>query len=263
MSHLRIATGAIALTAAMCTPGTADAAEIKVLSSGALKLALTQLLPGFQTSSGTAVTIEYDIAGSIANRVRNGDAADVAIVTKSQLEGLELQGKIVRGTGVDIAGIAIGIAVRKGAPKPDISTVEAFKQALLSARSIEYLDPATGSASGVYTARMLEQLGIAQRLQSKIKLVGSHSDHPEDAFQAVANGEIEMQIGQITEIVLAPGVELAGPLPGEIQNITMLAAGVTTASRAPEAARALIGFLSNPSTVAVLKADGFQPASKD
>jgi molybdate transport system substrate-binding protein len=261
MSHLRI--GAIALTAAMCTLGAADAAEIRVLSSGALKLALTQLLPGFQTSSGNAVKIEYDIAGSIADRVRKGDTADVAIVTKSQLEGLERQDKVVQGTGVDIAGTAIGVAVRKGAPKPDISTVEAFKQALLSARSIEYLDPATGSASGVYTARMLEQLGIAQHLQSKIKLVGSHGDHPEDAFQAVAKGEIEMHIGQITEIVLAPGVELAGPLPGEIQSITMLAAGVTTASKAPEAARALIGFLSNPSTVAVLKADGFQPVSRD
>jgi molybdate transport system substrate-binding protein len=263
MNHLRIATGAIALTAAMCTLGIADAAEVKILSSGALKLALTQLLPGFQTSSRNAVRIEYDIAGSIADRVRKGEAADVAIVTKSQLEGLERQGKIVQGTGVDIAGIAIGIAVRKGAPKPDISTVEAFKQTLLSARSIGYNDPATGSASGIYTARMLEQLGIAQLLQSKIKLVSSQGDHPENLFQAVAKGEIEMQIGQITEIALAPGVELAGPLPGEIQNITMLAAGVATASKAQEAARALIGFLSNPSTVAVLKADGFQPASKN
>jgi molybdate transport system substrate-binding protein len=263
MNHLRIATGAIALTAAMCTLGIADAAEVKILSSGALKLALTQLLPGFQTSSRNAVRIEYDIAGSIADRVRKGEAADVAIVTKSQLEGLERQGKIVQGTGVDIAGIAIGVAVRKGAPKPDISTVEALKQALLSARSIGYLDPATGSASGVYTARMLEQLGIAHLLHAKIKLISSQGDHPENAFQAVASGEIELHIGQITEIVLAPGVELAGPLPGELQSITMLTAGVTTASKAQEAARALIGFLSNSSTVAVLKADGFQPASKN
>jgi molybdate transport system substrate-binding protein len=263
MSHLRIATGPFVIIAAMCIFGIADAAEIRVLSSGALKLALTQLLPGFQTSSNNAMTIEYDIAASIASRVLKGEAADVAILTKSQLEGLERQGKIVQGTGVDIAGIAIGVAVRKGAPKPDISTVEAFKQALLAARSIGYLDPATGSASGVYTARMLEQLGIAQLLRSKIRLVGSHGDHPEDAFLAVAKGEIEMHIGQITEIVLAPGVELAGPLPRAIQNVTLVAAGVTTTSKAPEAARALIGFLSSPSTAAVLKANGFQPASKN
>jgi molybdate transport system substrate-binding protein len=110
---------------------------------------------------------------------------------------------------------------------------------------------------------MFEQLGIAQILQPKIKLDSSEGDHPEDVFQAVAKGEIEMQIGQITEIVIAPGVELVGPLPSEIQKITMLTAGVTTTSKAPEAARALISFLSNASAASVLKANGFQPASKN
>jgi molybdate transport system substrate-binding protein len=253
----------LVLAAAICASGIADAAEIKVLSSGALKLALAQLLAEFQTSSGDAATIEYGPAGAIAGRIRKGDAADVAIVTSSQLESLESQGKIVRGTGVDIAGIAIGVAIRKGAPKPDIGTVEAFKRALLSARSIGYRDPSTGSTSGIYTARMLEALGIAQLLRPKIRLDSSEGDHPEDVFQAVAKGEIDMQIGQITEIVIAPGVELAGPLPGEIQKVTTLTAGVTTTSTAPEAARALVSFLSSRSATAVLKANGFQPVSKN
>jgi molybdate transport system substrate-binding protein len=256
MSYPRIVIAAFVLIAATHTVGIADAAEIKALSSGALKLALTRLLPDFQSSHSDTVTIEYGPAGAIAKRIQKGEAADVAIATRSQVESLESQGMIVQGSLVNIAGIAIGVAVRKGAPKPDISTIEAFKRALLSARSIGYRDPATGSTSGIYTAYMLEQLGIAKDLEPKIKLDRSEGDHPEDVFQAVARGEIEMQIGQITEIVIAPGVELVGPLPSEIQKITMLAAGIVASSKAPEAARGLISFISSPSAAAILKAKG-------
>jgi molybdate transport system substrate-binding protein len=254
---------AFVLIALLCIPGFASAAELRILASGALKLAMPQLLADFQKSSGDTAMIEYGPAGAIADRIRKGDAADVAIVTKSQLAGLEGQGKIVKGTGADIAGSAIGVAVRKGAPKPDISTVEAFKQALLSARSIGYRDPATGSTSGIYTARMIERLGLAQQMQPKTRLDNSDGDHPEDVFQALVRGEIELQIGQISEIVIAPGVELAGPLPGELQNVTTLAVGVATTSAAPEAAKALIGFLSGPEAAAVLKANGFQRVAKN
>jgi len=214
MTNLRIAARALVLTAALCafsiTLGTAiaQAADIKVLASGALKLVLPQLLTDFQKSSGHAASVEYGPAGAIANRVRRGDAADVAIVTKTQLEGLQREGKIVAGTGTDIAGTALGVAIRKGAAKPDIGTAETFKQALLSARAIGYRDPATGSTSGIYTARMLEQLGVAQLLRAKIKLDSSEGAHPEDVFQSLLTGETELQIGQISEIVLAPGVEL-------------------------------------------------------
>jgi molybdate transport system substrate-binding protein len=263
MNRLGVATAVFGLMAAMCKPGFADAAEIKVLSSGALKLALTLLLPDFEKSSKDTVTIEYGPAGSIASRVQRGEPADVAIVTASQLEDLERQGKIARGSRVNIAGIAIGVAVRKDAPKPDISTVEAFKQALLSSRAIGYRDPATGSTSGIYAARMIDRLGIAQDLRPKTRLDRSEGDRPENVFQALANGEIEMQIGQITEIVMAPGIELVGPLPAEIQNTTVLAAGVLATSNKPELATALINFLATPSTAAALKANGFQPAAKN
>jgi molybdate transport system substrate-binding protein len=263
MNGLGIARAAFVAMAAMFASGIADAAEIKLLASGALKLALPRLLADFQKSSNDRVTVEYGPAGGLARRVQNGDAADVAIVTRPQLESLESEGKIVRGSGANIAGIAVGVAVRQGAPKPDISTVEAFKRALLSARSIGYRDPATGSTSGIFTARMLDDLGIAQDLQPKIKLDSSEGDRPEDVFQRLAKGEVEMQIGQITEIVIAPGIELVGPLPAEIQKVTLLAAGIVTTSKAPEPAKALVSFLSSPSAAALLKANGFQPVSKN
>jgi molybdate transport system substrate-binding protein len=260
MNYFGIAMAAVALVAAM-RAGTADAAELRVLSSGSLKAALSQLAAEFQKSSGNTATIEYGPAGAIVGRIAKDDAADVVIVSRSQLQKLESDGRVVKGSLVNIAGIALGVAIRKGAPKPDISNVEAFKRALLAARSIGYRDPVTGSTSGIYTAGLFEQLGIAQDLKPKLYLDRSEGDVPENVFLRVAQGEIEMQIGQITEIVISPGVDLAGPLPAEIQNTTDMAAGITTTSKAPDSARALIGFISSPSAAAVLKASGFQPAS--
>ena len=129
---------------------------------------------------------------------------------------------------------------------------------LLSARSIAYRDPVTGSTSGTYTASLLERLGIAEQLKPKLRLDRTDGDVPENVFLPVARGDVEMQIGQITEIVIAPGVELAGPLPAEIQNTTVMAAGVIAASKAPEIASAFIRFISSPSAAVVLKATGFQ-----
>ena len=200
MSCLRITLATLAVIAAMRS-GTSDAAEIKVLSSGSLKGALSQLLPGFQRSSGNSATIEYGPAGAIAGRIKKDDAADVVIVSRSQLQKLESNGKVLPGSLVNIAGIALGVAVREGAPKPDISSVEAFKLALLSARSIGYRDPATGSTSGTYTAGLLERLGIAEDLKPKLRIDRTEGDVPENVFLAVARGEIEMQIGQITEVL--------------------------------------------------------------
>jgi molybdate transport system substrate-binding protein len=263
MSCLRIVLAGFALMAAIGAAGSADAAEIKVLSSGSLKAALSRLLPDFQKSSGNTATVEYGPAGAVVGRIEKGDAADVVIVSRSQLQKLESNGKVVPGSFVNIAGISLGVAVRKGAPKPDLSNVEAFKRALLSARSIGYRDPVTGSTSGTYTAGLLERLGIAQDLKPKLVLDRSEGDAPENVFLGVARGEVEMQIGQITEIAIAPGVDFAGPLPGEIQNTTLMAAGISTTSKAPDAAKAFIGFISSPSAVAVLTASGFQPVDKN
>jgi molybdate transport system substrate-binding protein len=261
MSCLRITLAALAMIAA--SGGATDAADIKVLSSGSLKGALSQLVADFQKSSGNTATVEYGPAGAIVARIQRDDAADVVIVSGSQLEKLESSGKVLPGSLVNIAGISLGIAVRKGAPRPDISNVEAFKRALLSARSIGYRDPATGSTSGTYAASLLERLGIAEDLKPKLRLDRTEGDVPENVFLAVAKGEIEMQIGQITEIVIAPGVDLAGPLPAEIQNTTVMAAGIIATSKAPGAAGAFIRFISSPSAAAVLKATGFQAAKEN
>jgi len=263
VSYVRIAMTAFAVIAAMHSSGSADATEIRVLSSGSLKAALSQLLPDFQKSSGNTATIEYGPAGAIAGRIQKDEAADVVIVSISQLQKLESNGKVLQGSLVNIAGSPLGIAVRKGAPKPDISNVEAFKRALLSARSIGYRDPATGSTSGTYAASLLERLGMAENLKPKLRLDRTEGDVPENVFLAVAKGEIEMQIGQISEIVIAPGVDLAGPLPSEIQNTTVMAPGIIATSKAPDLAKALIGFISSPSAAAVLKARGFLPANEN
>jgi molybdate transport system substrate-binding protein len=259
MGCLRSAPAAFVLAVTVYMVGSADAAELKVLSSGALKLPLVQLVPEFQRSSSNAVTIEYDVTARIADRIQKGESPDVAIVSRSQLQTLETYGKILQGSRVNIGSIGVGVAVRKGAPKPDISSVEAFKRALLSARSIGYNDPASGSPSGIYMASMLERLGIAQDLRAKIKLVRPAGDQFEKNFEALAKGEIEMQIAPISEIVISPGVDLLGPLPGEIQNVTSLAAGIVTTTKVPEAARALINFISSPTAAVLLKANGFEP----
>jgi molybdate transport system substrate-binding protein len=259
MGYLKIAIAGFVLMATMHAGGRADAAEIKVLSSGSMKAALSLLNSDFQTSSGDTATIEYGPAGAIVGRIEKDAAADVVIASRAQLQKLASNGKVVESSLVDIAGIALGLAVRKGAPKPDISNVEAFKQALLSARSIGYRDPITGSTSGIYTASLLERLGIAGDLKPKLHLDRSAGDVPENVFLGVANGDIDMQIGQITEIVIAPGVDLVGPLPSEIQNTTVMTAGIITTSQAPAAARAFVSFVSSPAAAAVLKASGFQP----
>jgi molybdate transport system substrate-binding protein len=247
------------LISATCPSGIASAADIKVIASGALKLALTQLLPEFHKSSGKTAVVEYGPAGAVAKRIEGGEAADVAIVSDTQLDSLVAKGRIVPGSGRGIAGIAIGVATRKGALKPDIGTVEAFKRTLLAARAIGYRDPATGSTSGTYTARMIERLGIAREMQAKTKLDNSNGEHPEDVFEALITGQTDLQLGQITEIVLAPSVELLGPLPSELQQVTLLKAGIPTASKASQVAKAFIDFLASPSTAATLQANGFEP----
>jgi molybdate transport system substrate-binding protein len=263
MNHRTIALAGFAVVAAICAAAGADAAEIRILSSGSLTGALSLLVPEFQKSSGNTATVEYGPAGAIAGRIQKDDAADVVILSRSQLEKLASNGKVAPGSLVDIAGISLGVAVRKGALKPDLGNVEAFKRALLSARSIGYRDPVTGSTSGTYTANLLERLGIAQELKPKLVLDRTNGDAPENVFLGVAKGDVEMQIGQITEIVIAPGVDLAGPLPREIQNTTLMAAGISTTSKVPADAKALIDFISSPSAAAVLKASGFQPVDKN
>ena len=233
---------------------TARAAEIKLLCAVALQPAMVALIPDFEKSSGHKVTIAYGTAGAVADRVQKGEAADIVISSVPLIDQLQAQGKVVAGSRVNIAKVGVGVFVRKGAAKPDISSADAFKRSMLAARSIAYPDPAGGGASGIYVASLLERLGIAVEMKPKTKLFPP----TEVLYASVASGDVEIGFNQISEILAQPTVELAGPLPSAIQNYTQFAPGIVTGSSQTDAARALVTFLSSPAAQTVLKAKGFE-----
>jgi molybdate transport system substrate-binding protein len=212
------------------------------------------LIPQFEQSSGHKVVFDFNGAiGAMADRVQKGEAADVVIVSGLQIETLEKQGKVVSGSRADIAKVGVGIFVRKGAPKPDISSVDAFKRTMLAAKSIGWNDPAAGAPVSIYMIGVLEQLGIAEVMKPKTAVFKERSER----FAAVARGDVEIGFNQISEIIVAPGVDLVGPLPAPIQNYTLFAGGTVATSKQQEAAKALIRFISSPAAQATWKAKGF------
>jgi molybdate transport system substrate-binding protein len=244
----------VAATAIAITGSKAGAAEIKVLSALALQSPLSALLPDFEKSSGHKVTISYGPAGALVTRVQNGEDVDVVMVLGPQVDNLLKAGKLVGGSRVDVAKVGISIFVRKGATKPDVSSVDRFKHSVSVAKSIAYVDPATGGASGIYMAKLFDKLGIAADVKAKTKL----TPPPPVAFAVVANGEAEMGFNQTSEILAAAGVDLVGPLPAEIQNYSVFAAGIVASSKQVNAAKALLAFLTSPAAAAVMKAKGFE-----
>jgi molybdate transport system substrate-binding protein len=232
---------------------TAIAAEIRLLSASALHPAVDALMPDFEKSSGHKVTVAYGTAGAVADRVQKGDAADIVLSSVPMIDRLQAQGKVAAGDRVIIAKVGVGTFVRKGAAKPDISSVDAFKRSMLAAKSIAYPDPAGGGASGIYVASLLEQLGIAAEMKSKTKL-----STLETLYASVASGEVEIGFNQVSEILAQPTIELVGPLPSAIQNYTQFAPGIVTGSSQADAARALVTFLYSPEAKTILKAKGFE-----
>lgn len=233
----------------------ASAAEIKILSGSAIESAMTELISKFERSSGHKVTFDFNgTIGGMTDRIAKGEPADVAIVSAPQIEMLLKQGKVVSDSRIDIAKVGVGLFVRKGAPKPDISSVETFKRTMLAAKSIGWNDPAAGAPVSIYMIGMLERLGIGEDMKSKTTAFKERSER----FEAVARGDVEIGFNQISEILAAPGVELVGPLPAAIQNYTLLAAGIVASSKAPEAGRALLRFIASPDAQAIWKAKGFE-----
>jgi molybdate transport system substrate-binding protein len=232
------------------------AAELKVLTAGAFKEILLALVPGFETATGHKVVLDNATAGVLMRRIESGEAFDLAVLGPGALDELIGKGKIAAGTRVNLARVGIGVVVKAGAPKPDIATVDDFKHALLAAKSIAYIDPAAGGSSGIYVAKLLQQLGIADEVNAKAKLIqgGAVATH-------VADGEAELGLHQISEILPIKGVTLVGPLPAAIQNYTVYAAGIAAAAHEPAVVRALIDRLVGPEAAAVLQAKGMEPAS--
>lgn len=228
----------------------ANTTEIKVMASNALRAVLGELAPAFERAHGHKISATYDPAQRMLKRIAAGESADVAISSAPAIDELMNQGVIVAGSHPILARYGIGIAVRAGAPKPDIGSVEAFKRALLGAQSVACT---VEGASGIYFAKLIERLGIAEQVNAKARkrpggLIG----------ELVASGEADLAVQQIPELMAVPGIELLGPLPQELQNISVLAAGVFAASGNPRAAQALIDFLATPESMRVFKAKGFE-----
>jgi molybdate transport system substrate-binding protein len=231
--------GAMVLGAALIAgTGWAQAAEVKLLGAGAVRAIVTELAQAFEKETGHKVTMVFGPVGVTRQRLAS-DPADIVIMTDVAIDDAIKQGGVVAGTRADIARTGMGVGVREGAARPDISTSEALKRSLLAAKSIVYVDPAQGATSGVYFAKMLQTWGIADAMKPKTTLVPG--GYP---AELVAKGEVEMVVHQISEIVPVKGVALVGPLPKDVQLVTTYSAGIATKSTAPEAARAFVAYLT-------------------
>ena len=253
MKQLRMTAAAVGFAVMLAAGGAASAADIKVISSNALKTTLEQLGPAFEKASGHKVVFTFGAAVPLTAEIKKGATFDLAVLTTAGVDDLIKEGKLVGATRTALAKSGAGVAVRKGAAKPDISSVDAFKRALLDAKSVAYVEQ---GGTGIYLKALLPRLGIADALKDRIKRLPPENP----AAFAVANGEAEIGMTQISEILPYAGAELVGPLPKEIQLTTSFGAGVAANAAQPDAAAALLRFLKSPEAAAVFKAKGLDPA---
>ena len=232
--------------------GAADAAEIKVIASPGVREAYNELVPQFEKASGHHVTVIWDGVTNVAKRVAGGEPADIVILPAAQIEDLTRQGKLAAGSRTDVARSGIGVAVRVGAPKPDLRSGEALKNALLKAETIAY---STGP-SGVYIQRLLQQWGIADAVKARIVVAPTNTP----VGEILAKGGAEIGFQQVSELINIKGIEFLGPLPSDVQDVTPFAAALHTSAAAPDAAKALMKFLSAPTAASAFKRAGMEPA---
>ena len=219
----------------------ASAAEIHVLCAGAARGSVVPLIEPFQRESGHTIRFDYGTAGQIVAKLKEGQRPDVVIVTSTVIADLEKSGMVVTGSAAPLGRTGIGVGIAEGAPLPDISSVEAFRKALLAARAVAYIDPAAGGTSGRHFAGVLARLGIEAEIKPKAVLVpGGY------AAERVAKGEADLVVHQISEILPVKGVRLVGPLPAELQLYTTYTAALITGTSNAAAAQAWIQYLSGP-----------------
>jgi molybdate transport system substrate-binding protein len=227
------------------------AAELKVIAGGSMTASLNQIAPEFEKATGHKLSIHFDSTPNIIARVNAGTPFDVVVVPVDVFKDAAAKARFAPGPTIDIARVGYGVIVRAGAPKPDISTTEAFKKTLLAASSVAYL-PA--SAAGAYVTKVFERLGIAEEMKAKTKVQASPAQIP----QAVAKGDAEIGVF-LTSVLVAPGVELAGPFPGELQQELVFTSALAADTKESDAAKALIDYLKTPAATAVIKAAGMTP----
>jgi len=237
----------------------AEAAELKVLSAIGMQSVLEDLGPKFERATGHKLAISFATAGAVVKRAQGGEASDVVIATRQGIDGLVTNGKAAADNVTVLASAGISVAIRKGAPKPDISSPDALKRTLLAAKSISYVDPASGGASGIHFIKVLDHLGIANEMKSKT--VFPNPKTPAEVGVLVANGEAEIGVHIIVELISVAGIDIVGPLPGDLQNTIVFAAAVMASAKDAEAAKALVNFLRTPEAVAVIKVKGMDPAT--
>lgn len=232
------------------------AAEIRVMSSGGFATAYRKLAPQFERATGNRLTTEWgpsmgNTPEAIPARLRRGEAADALIMVGTALGDLIAQGSVVAASRVDLARSAIAVAVRAGAPKPDIGSVDALRRALIAAQSVAYSD----SASGVYVStELFTRLGIAEQMRGKSRVIPA-----EPVAAAVARGEAEIGFQQLSELLPVRGIDIVGPLPPEVQKITLFSAGVVAGAREPDGAAALIAFLASDAAAPAIAESGLEP----
>jgi molybdate transport system substrate-binding protein len=227
--------------------------ELRILSTLAVMGAMPAIAEGYKAAAGVTLVSEFSPTVALVDRLRAGAEADIAILTAGGIDDMIRERAIQPGTRTDVALSFVGIAVKAGAPKPDISTVEAFKAALLAARSIAY---SKIGASGIYFAGLIERLGIADAVNAKATVIatGFTAEH-------AARGEVEIAVQQVSELKVVPGIEVVGPLPDEIQSVGVFSAGLMAASGQPEVAGAFLRYLRSAAVAPALRAAGLEPAA--
>jgi molybdate transport system substrate-binding protein len=246
---------AVLAAAVISQSALAGASGLKVYSANGVQAPLEELTPKFEKTTGHKLTFAWGTALGLVKRIQAGETVDVVVLTRAAVDILSKEGKIASGSETTLASSSIAIAVKAGAPKPDISTTEALKRSLLNARSISYADPATGAASGIFFARVLERLGIANEMKAKTKYP------PPNGYSAalLLTGEAELAIQQKPELTHISGTEVVGLLPADVNMLTVFVAAVGADRKDSDAANALVRFLHSPEAAAVFTAKGLNP----
>ena len=251
-TFLHPAAGAAALALFLLEGLAADAAEVRVLSTNAITSVTNQLYAQFERATGHKLTVRYEFGPILKREIEAGATFDVSILSLD-VDDLIKQGKIAVGTRAVLGRTGIGVGVRKGMPKPDITTIEAFKRALFNAKTIAY---SRAGSSGLYFLGLLDRLGIAEDLKAKLKPSTGNN-----TVEAVVTGEAELVVVGVALILMVPGAELVGWLPSELQSYIVFTGGVSATAKEPEAAKALLDFLTTAETRAILEAKGLEPVT--
>ena len=235
--------------------GFASAAEITVYSTIGVKSALEELAPTFEKTSGHKLNIVWSTGRLLAKRLHDGEQADVLIAAPGEIDDLLKDGKLVSGTPVVLSRVVFAVGIKSGAAKPDISSPEAFKRALLAAKAIAYTNPAAGGQSGVYFAKQLERMGIAEQMKDKTKFP------PPGGFVStlIVNGEADLAIQSKPELLAIPGVDVVGPLPGDMAFTSTHTAAILTNAKDAGAAKAFIASMLAPEAQALFRSKGYEP----